>query len=81
MKVCSACAHEYQEDFKFCPECGQPFGGQEGAELKRKMDQHLLTLKHQASKEAALSRRVFSGQGFGDNNIGPTFGHSNGEWG
>jgi uncharacterized membrane protein YvbJ len=79
MKSCSACTHEYDEDFKFCPECGQPFGGAEAADLKRKMDQHLLDMKQSASREAALTRRALSGQGFGDSNIGPVYG--NGGWG
>lgn len=70
MKVCKACEHEYDEQFKFCPECGNPFGD---VEMKRKLDQHLMGMKAAAGKEAALSRRVFSGQGFGDSNIGPVY--------
>ena len=80
MKVCSGCAHEYAENFKFCPECGQPFGGMEAASLKRKMDQHLLDMKRAAGREAALERRVHSG-GLGDAAVGPVYGHSGGEWG
>ena len=80
MKVCSGCAHEYAEDFKFCPECGQPFGGQEAVDLKRRMDQHLLDMKRAAGHEAALGRRVANG-GLGDAAIGPVFGHSSREWG
>jgi predicted amidophosphoribosyltransferase len=66
MKVCSGCEFEYDEAFKFCPECGQPFGGDTAAELKRKMDQHLLDMKHQAGREAVLTKRVFGGGGLGD---------------
>ena len=77
MKVCAGCSHEYQEEFKFCPDCGRPFGGQEGENLKQKLDQHLLDMKRQAGVEAALSRRVFSGAGLGDSNLGRIYGGSN----
>ena len=74
MKVCRNCDHEFEEQFKFCPECGNPFGD---FEMKRKLDQHLMGLKSQAGREAALSRRAFGGQGFGDSNIGPIYGGQN----
>lgn len=77
MKACAGCAHEYDEEFKFCPECGRPFGGTESVELERRLNQNLLDMKHQAGKEAALSRRVFSGQGLGDSRIGPVYGGGN----
>ena len=78
MKVCAGCAHEFPEAFKFCPECGRQFGGvdDDGEDLKRKLDQNLLDMKRQAGAEAALSRRVFSGAGLGDANIGPIYGQS-----
>lgn len=77
MKVCSGCTHEYAEDFKFCPECGQPFGGQQAKDLERRMNQHLLDMKHQAGREANLSKQVFSGGGLGDRAIGRPFGSGN----
>ena len=77
MKACSDCATEFDEAFKFCPECGRPFGGDGAVELKRQMDQHLLDMKHRASSEDALSRRVFAGQGLGDRNVGPVYGGGN----
>lgn len=80
MKVCAGCAHEYLESFKFCPECGREFGGDEAHALKRKMDQHLKDMARAAGHEAQLGRRVASG-GLGDANIGPVFGHTSGEWG
>lgn len=70
MKQCAGCQHEYQEEFKFCPECGRPFGGQEAVDLQRRMNQHLLDMKRTASVEGALSRRVFGGGGLGDAKIG-----------
>lgn len=79
MKACAGCAHEYEESFKFCPECGRPFGGAEVEDLKRKMDQHLLDMKRQAGVENNLSRRVFSGSGLGNTSVGPVFGAGN-EW-
>lgn len=82
MKSCAGCAHEYDENFKFCPECGRPFGGPEAADLKRKMDQHLLDMKRAAGVETALSQRVFAGNGLGNSNIGPIYGSGAGnEWG
>lgn len=77
VKLCADCSTEYNEEFKFCPECGRPFGGVEAQDMKKKLDQHLLDMKRQAGSEAALSRRVFSGQGFGDANIGPIYGRHN----
>ena len=70
MKVFSGGQHEYNEEFKFCPECGQPFGGEAKKELERRMNQHLFDMKHQAGHEANLSRRVFSGSGLGDRVLG-----------
>jgi len=70
MKLCAGCEYEYDEEFNFCPQCGHKFGGQEKEDLEHKMNQHLYDMKRQASFEGALSRRVFSGQGLGDNPIG-----------
>ena len=66
MKLCAGCSHEYEESFKFCPECGRAFGGVEAEDLKLKLNQHLLDMKQQAGREAAISSRVFSGSGLGD---------------
>lgn len=83
MKVCAGCSHEYEETFKFCPECGHKFGGEAAEDFQRKLDQHLLDMKRAAGVEAALSRRVFSGAGLGDRNVGPIYGqgHNDREWG
>lgn len=73
MKVCK-CSFEYDEDFNYCPRCGEKFGGQSKEELERKLNQHLFDMKRQAGAEAALSRRVFSKQGLGDVNLGRIYG-------
>lgn len=78
MKVCGGCTHEYQEDFKFCPECGRPFGGEKTQEIERQLNQNLLDMKRAAGQEAALSRRVFSGSGLGDSKVGPIYRGVNG---
>lgn len=75
MKQCASCQHDYEEEFKFCPECGHKFGGAKADELRNKLDQNLMDMKRSATMEAALSSRVFSGQGLGDDNIpGRVFG-------
>jgi hypothetical protein len=75
MKLCAGCSHEFDESFKFCPECGRPFGN---AEAERKLNEHLMGLKRAAGSEAALSRQVFAGNGLGDRAVGPVFGGNRG---
>lgn len=69
MKQCSACTLDYDEEFKFCPECGHKFGGAKLDELQDKLNQNLMNMKMDANREGALSRRVFSGDGLGDSII------------
>jgi hypothetical protein len=82
LKVCAGCSCEFEESFKFCPECGRQFGDR-GAE--RQLNDHLMGLKRQAGVEAALSRQVFSGNGLGNRAIGRVhgggLGHDGNEWG
>jgi len=71
VKQCAGCEHDFDEQFKFCPECGRPFGSDEAL---AKLNEHLMGMKRSAGQEAALSRRVFSGTGFGDTNLGRVYG-------
>ncbi len=83
MKSCSGCSADYAEDFKFCPECGTPFGGQQAEAMRQKLNQNLMEMKRQAGAEAALSRQVFSGNGLGNRAVGRIYGmgHTENEWG
>jgi uncharacterized membrane protein YvbJ len=71
MKVCGGCTTEFDEEFKFCPDCGRAFGV---SELANQLNENLNQMKRQAEFEGALSRRVFSGAGLGDAQIGRTYG-------
>lgn len=61
MKVCSGCNHEYEEGFKFCPECGQAWGAA-ARSAENAMNAHLRSLAVSAEGERNMElRKRFAG--------------------
>lgn len=58
MRVCGGCEGEYEEEFKFCPQCGRPFGGPAVEEERSRLDRHLRGLVAHAERENTFERRL-----------------------